>query len=98
MQNECGAQEKTFTVHSPGDIASTYTIQMGDELIVAALSLFYPDLLKITGPKNTITQKPNPGDPDDPFDENYLRETSVSALSPCKTLIDITVSLNTSEN
>lgn len=74
--NECGAQEKTFTVHCPGEASSTYTIQMGDELIVAALSLFYPDLLKITGPKNTITQKPNPGDPDDPFDENYLRETS----------------------
>lgn len=77
-QNECGAQEKTFTVHSPGEISSTYTIQMGDELIVAALSLFYPDLLKITGSKSTVTQKPNPGDPDDPFDENYLRETSVS--------------------
>ncbi|XP_063881501.1 actin-related protein 8-like isoform X1 [Scylla paramamosain] len=74
--NECGAQEKTFTVHSPGEVSSTYTIQMGDELIVAALSLFYPDLLKITGSKSTITQKPNPGDPDDPFDENYLRETS----------------------
>lgn len=74
--NECGAQEKTFSVHSPGEIPSTYTIQMGDELIVAALGLFYPDLLKITGPKGTITQKPNPGDPDDPFDENYLRETS----------------------
>ncbi|XP_045618086.1 actin-related protein 8 isoform X1 [Procambarus clarkii] len=74
--NECGAQEKTFSVHNPGEVPSTYTIQMGDELIVAALSLFYPDLLKITGPKATLTQKPNPGDPDDPFDENYLRETS----------------------
>lgn len=51
---------------------------MGDELIVAALSLFYADLLKITGPKMMHTQKPNMGDPDDPFDENYLRETSVS--------------------
>ncbi|KAG7163377.1 Actin-related protein 8-like 2, partial [Homarus americanus] len=49
--NECGAQEKTFSVHTPGEIPSTYTIQMGDELIVAALSLFYPDLLKITGTK-----------------------------------------------
>ncbi|XP_066986004.1 actin-related protein 8 isoform X2 [Macrobrachium rosenbergii] len=74
--NVCGAQENTFTVHTPGEIPVSYTIQMGDELIVAALSLFYPDLLKITGIKVTLTQKPNPGDPDDPFDENYLRETS----------------------
>lgn len=74
--NVCGAQENTFSVHKPGERPATYTIQMGDELIVAALSLFYPDLLKITGPKIPVTQRPNPGDPDDPFDENYLRETS----------------------
>ncbi|KAK7085058.1 Actin-related protein 8 [Halocaridina rubra] len=74
--NVCGAQENTFSVRTPGKLPSSYTIQMGDELIVAALSLFYPDLLKLTGPKMTLTQKPNPGDPDDPFDENYLRDTS----------------------
>lgn len=74
--NVCGAQEKKFTVHTPGKMPIFYTIQMGDELIVAALSLFYADLLKITGPKMMHTQKPNMGDPDDPFDENYLRETS----------------------
>ncbi|CAL4167632.1 unnamed protein product, partial [Meganyctiphanes norvegica] len=74
--NVCGAQEKTFTVQSPGSKPVSYTIQMGDELIVAALSLFYADLLKITGSKFIVTQKLNPGDPDDPFDENYLRDTS----------------------
>ena len=77
FQNVCGAQEKTFTVVNPGQVNKTYTIQMGDELLVAPLSLFYPDLLKITGPKNIITQKAGTqGDPDDPFDENYLRDTS----------------------
>lgn len=65
-------------MHTPGKMPISYTIQMGDELIVAALSLFYADLLKITGSKMMHTQKPNMGDPDDPFDENYLRETSVS--------------------
>ncbi|KAK4298053.1 hypothetical protein Pmani_029571 [Petrolisthes manimaculis] len=74
--NECGPQEKTFSIHSPGEVPSSYTIQMGDEALLAPLGLFYPDLLRLTGPKAIVTQKPNPGDPDDPFDEGYLRETS----------------------
>lgn len=77
LQNECGPQEKMFSIHSPGEVPSSYTIQIGDEALLAPLGLFYPDLLRLTGPKTIITQKPNPGDPDDPFDESYLRETSV---------------------
>lgn len=58
-----------------------YTIQVGDECIVAPLSLFYTELLNITGPgKVAKTQKPVSRQPDseDCFDAEYLRETGVS--------------------
>jgi hypothetical protein len=53
-------------------------IQVGDEGIVAPLSLFQPELFGVTGPKLVHVQQRASGDPEDPHDENYLRETSVS--------------------
>lgn len=54
---------------------------MGDECLVAPLSLFQPELFKVTGIHNVHVQKRSAGDAEDPHDENYLRETSVSKLS-----------------
>lgn len=54
---------------------------MGDECIVAPLSLFHTELLNITGPgKLAKVQKParQQPDPEDCFDAEYLRETGVS--------------------
>ncbi|XP_022914944.1 actin-related protein 8 [Onthophagus taurus] len=70
----CGSQEKTFLVRQPNMNLLQYTIQVGDECIVAPLSLFSPELFGITGPKCVHTQKRSTGDPEDPHDENYLRE------------------------
>lgn len=70
----CGSQEKTFILKQPGKAVMQYTIQVGDECIVAPLSLFSPELFGITGPKSIHTQKPSTGDPEDPHDENYLRD------------------------
>lgn len=42
------------------------------------MSLFQPELFRITGTHNVHVQKRSLGDPEDPYDENYLRETSVS--------------------
>lgn len=53
---------------------------MADECLIAPLSLFQPELLGVTGPKLIITQKRSTGDPQDPHDADYLRETSVSSL------------------
>lgn len=56
---------------------------MGDECIVAPLSLFHTELLNITGPgKLAKVQKPARQQPDseDCFDAEYLRETGVRAL------------------
>ncbi|XP_066259559.1 actin-related protein 8 isoform X2 [Euwallacea similis] len=48
--------------------------QVGDECIIAPLSLFNPELFAITGPKQIHTQKISTGDPEDPHDEIYLRD------------------------
>lgn len=53
-------------------------LQSGDEAIIAPLSLFFPELLLLTGPKQICTQGANTGDPTDPHDAEYLRETGVS--------------------
>lgn len=58
------------------------TFQVGDECLVAPLSLFQTELFGVTGPKQTHIQKRSTGDPEDPHDENYLRETSVRKIDP----------------
>lgn len=53
---------------------------MGDECIVAPLSLFHTELLGVTGVKKEAkVQKPaaHQADPEDCFDAEYLRETGV---------------------
>lgn len=73
--NVCGSQEKTFVVRKLNQL-ETYTLQVGDECLIAPLSLFQPELFRITGTHNVHGQKRSTGDPEDPYDENYLRETS----------------------
>lgn len=56
-------------------------MQVGDECIVAPLSLFHTELLGVTGVgKLAKVQKPaaHQADPEDCFDAEYLRETGVS--------------------
>ncbi|XP_058805582.1 actin-related protein 8 [Phymastichus coffea] len=74
--NVCGSQEKTFIVKKPNQPIEQYTIQVGDECLIAPLSLFQPELFKVTGTHNVHIQKRSVGDSEDPHDENYLRETS----------------------
>ncbi|XP_052889257.1 actin-related protein 8 [Anopheles moucheti] len=75
----CGSVEKSFTVQHPGTTKRNYTLQVGDEAMVAPLSIFFTELLAITGANRTApkTQKwcslqPHP---EDCFDAEYLRET-----------------------
>lgn len=71
----CGCREFSFTVNKPGSSVLSYTIQSADEAIIAPLSLFYPELLLLTVPKQIHTQSANTSDPTDPHDADYLRET-----------------------
>lgn len=70
----CGSQEKSFVLKQPAKSVYHYTLQVGDECIIAPLSLFSPELFGITGFKALITQKLSIGDPEDPHDELFLRE------------------------
>ena len=57
--------------------------QVGDECLIAPLSLFQPELFKVTGAHSVHIQKRYMGDSEDPHDENYLRETSVNITFEC---------------
>lgn len=84
IQNICGSQEKQFKIRQRNKVTTRYTIQVGDECIVAPLSLFNTELLNITGPgKIARVQKPSRQQPDseDCFDAEYLRETGVRQSS-----------------
>ncbi|XP_014211678.1 actin-related protein 8 [Copidosoma floridanum] len=74
--NICGSQEKTFTVTKSRAPSESYTIQVGDECLIAPLSLFQPELFRLTGAHGAHIQKRYTGDSEDPHDESYLRETS----------------------
>lgn len=76
----CGSEEKSFKVEQPGKSQVVYTLQVGDECIVAPLSLFHTELLCVTGTnKIAKVQKPaaHQSDAEDCFDAEYLRETGV---------------------
>ncbi|KAF2347843.1 Actin family [Trinorchestia longiramus] len=75
--DKCGVQELQIQVMDPGCKPASYNIQVGDELLLAPLSLCYPALLQLTGDKTRVlVQAPNPGHSEDPFDDLYLRDTS----------------------
>uniref|UniRef100_T1JFQ7 Actin-related protein 8 n=1 Tax=Strigamia maritima TaxID=126957 RepID=T1JFQ7_STRMM len=71
-----GPQSRSFRVKSPQQPSCQYSIKLGDECTIAALSFLHPELLNLTGHKRTHAQQRSHGDPEDPHDENYLRETS----------------------
>ncbi|KAG5865088.1 hypothetical protein JTB14_028192 [Gonioctena quinquepunctata] len=84
----CGSQEKFFVLKQPGKPVYHFTIQVGDECIVAPLSLFSPELFGITGPKSIHTQKMSSGDPEDPHDELYLRDIRKKGMTGLKESLD----------
>lgn len=82
--NLCGSIERYFKIYPPHQLPLQYTIQCGDECLVAPLSLFHPELLGITGRKKAQAKIQKSGfDAEDPFDAEYLRETGVS-INFCK--------------
>lgn len=78
----CGSQEKSFVINRPEQSPVRYVLQVADELLVAPLSLFNTELLKLTLGKtnsNKIIQiQANSDlnqDAEDCFDSEFLRET-----------------------
>lgn len=76
--NVCGAQEKHFTLRQPHGQWVRYTLQVGDEAIMAPLALFHTELLNITGKTRAVHTQQSAQeqyDCEDCFDAEYLRET-----------------------
>lgn len=74
----CGAQEKHFTLRKQNGQWLRYTIQVGDEAIMAPLALFHTELLNITGRTRSVFTQQAPQeqyDCEDCFDAEYLKET-----------------------
>lgn len=78
LKDVCGSEEKKFTVRQPGKPMLQFTMQVGDEAIVAPLSFFTPELFGATDSSGIITQNRSQGDSEDPHDEIFLRETTVN--------------------
>ncbi|XP_073829514.1 actin-related protein 8 [Musca autumnalis] len=73
----CGAQEKVFEVKKINK-RLRYTLQLGDECVVAPLAFFHTELFSITGKKKSVQlqmRSSQQSDPEDCFDAEYIRET-----------------------
>ncbi|KAG5680111.1 hypothetical protein PVAND_009637 [Polypedilum vanderplanki] len=92
----CGANEKSFIINRPEQPPVRYVLQMADELLIAPLSLFYTDLLKLTlGNTNRdkiIQIQKTLGqdfDSEDCFNAEFLRETGRRAKDQAETTFNI---------
>ncbi|ALC49328.1 Arp8 [Drosophila busckii] len=75
----CGAQEKHFTLRRGLNTWLRYTLQVGDESIMAPLAIFHTELLNVTGKKREVLTQQSAQeqyDCEDCFDAEYLRETA----------------------
>nr|SVE93502.1 EOG090X02LT [Scapholeberis mucronata] len=73
----CGLRDVNFVVERPGVPSFRYHIKVGDELLLAPLGLFNTEVFALTGQdKRGQGQANATGDPEDPHDADYLRETS----------------------
>ena len=73
-----------FTSRTQSGATQRYSVYLGDELLLAPLGYFQPELLELTRPrKKTVTvMGKDPGDSEDPHDHLYLRETSRKYTKP----------------
>ena len=49
LQNRYGYLEESIQIKRPGEFIVKYFIQIGDELVLAPLCLFYPEMMALQG-------------------------------------------------
>lgn len=59
----------------PGKSILKYSIHMGDEVILATMSIFYPDMFGLQGSGLWHVYRKENSDPGDQHDEEYLQQT-----------------------
>ncbi|XP_013416837.1 actin-related protein 8 [Lingula anatina] len=74
-QDMFGSRDYHFQIKHPGHPIVNYSMQVGDETILAAMSPFFPDLLGLKGAHLVRLQPKGESDPADIFDDDYLAQT-----------------------
>lgn len=75
-QQQDGIYEHSIQIKKPQSLIIKYScVKLGDECILAPLSLFFIDMLSLQGSHLCHTQQRFEGDSDDPHDDFYLLQT-----------------------
>ncbi|KAL8621355.1 hypothetical protein ACOMHN_053376 [Nucella lapillus] len=75
-QDRLGIRPYMIQIRLPQQNLIKYGLRLGDEMILASLSIFRPEALGLQGSNLTRTQPRGESDPEDPFDHDYLRRTA----------------------
>ena len=76
MQDRLGVRPHVIQIKLPQENIIKYGLRLGDEMILAPLALFKPEAFGLQGPQLSRTQLRGESDPEDPYDQDYLRRTS----------------------
>ncbi|XP_014790485.2 actin-related protein 8 [Octopus bimaculoides] len=75
-QQQDGVYEYNIHIKKPQSLIIKYnSVKLGDECVLAPLSLFFNDMLALQGSQLCHTQQRYEGDSDDPHDDFYLLQT-----------------------
>lgn len=90
LQNIQGFKECHIQIKHPSSNIRKFTMQMGDERILAPMSIFHPDIYGLQGKNLSKIPEKYQSDPTDPKDEDYIAQTmskheQVCMLRRCQT-------------
>ncbi|XP_041378504.1 actin-related protein 8-like isoform X2 [Gigantopelta aegis] len=83
-----GVIDQFVQIKRPQTNIIKYNIKLGDELLLSTLSLLFPEMYGLHGAHLVHVQSRFAGDPDDPHDESYLRQTQRAGGQSGKTKKD----------
>ena len=70
-----GAEDHEVLLQRPSQRVVKYIVRMGDERILAPLSIFFPEMLGLKSNGLYRKQEKFASDPSDPIDDDYLLQT-----------------------
>ncbi|KAK7101992.1 actin-related protein 8-like [Littorina saxatilis] len=75
-QDRHGVKPHVIQIKLPQENIIKYGLRLGDEMILAPLAIFKPEAFGLQGSHLIRTQPRGESDPEDPYDQDYLRRTS----------------------
>jgi len=74
-QDQSGIRQHSLEIFKPDAGKVKYCVRLGDEQILAPMALLRPEAFGLQGPGLIHTQGRGEGDSEDPYDDDYLRQT-----------------------